>query len=703
MKFLIVVTIFVSGSASIRAQNPAPAPDVRSWDWATATPESRGMSSNRLESFWADLKTHRSTALLVIRNDAIVFERYAGTNTAKTKHFSASMAKALVGGVSAAIALTDERISLDDRASKFIPQWADDAEKSRITLRQLGSHTSGLSDAEDAGMPHDKLSGWKGDFWKRLAAPDDPFTIARDKAPVLFAPGSNFQYSNPGLAMLGYAITAAIKNGPQKDLRTLLLQRVMRPIGVPDNDLSIGYGQTVQIDGLPLVATWGGGNFTPRSVARMGRLMLRNGNWQGQQLIAASAVEAVTRDAGTPKNCGVGWWSDNDGTVEKLPRDAFWGSGAGHQVLLVIPSLNFIAVRNGDALNPAKNYDDALREHFFEPLMLTFAGVAAPTRAPVPASPVIKGIEWSSRETILRKARGSDNWPLTWGDDDAQYTAYGDGNGFEPFVEKKLSLGLAKILGAPTEFSGINIRSSSIEQIGEGKAGRKASGILMVEGVLYLWARNAGNSQLAWSSDHGASWTWAGWKFEKSFGCPTFLNFGKNYAGARDDYVYVYSADSENAYDSADRFFLARVLKTEIRNRKSYDYFKQLDETGHPIWTKNLDERGAVFTHPGQCYRSGITCDAALKRYLWCQILPGSTHPQGPRFQGGFGIYDAPEPWGPWTTVFFTDAWDVGPGESSSFPTKWMSADGKTVNLVFSGEDHFSVRKAILIMREIAR
>jgi hypothetical protein len=81
-----------------------------------------------------------------------------------------------------------------------------------------------------------------------------------------------------------------------------------------------------------------------------------------------------------------------------------------------------------------------------------------------------------------------------------------------------------------------------------------------------------------------------------------------------------------------------------------------------------------------------------LKRYLWCQTLPGTDA----RFGGGFGIYEAPEPWGPWTTVYFTENWDVGPGETSSFPTRWMSADGKTLYLVFSGNDSFSVRRAIL-------
>ena len=66
------------------------------------------------------------------------------------------------------------------------------------------------------------------------------------------------------------------------------------------------------------------------------------------------------------------------------------------------------------------------------------------------------------------------------------------------------------------------------------------------------------------------------------------------------------------------------------------------------------------------------------------------------KVEGGFGIYEAPEPWGPWRTVFFTEAWDMGPGESSSLPTKWISPDGRTCHLVFSGDDGFCVRKLTL-------
>lgn len=41
----------------------------------------------------------------------------------------------------------------------------------------------------------------------------------------------------------------------------------------------------------------------------------------------------------------------------------------------------------------------------------------------------------------------------------------------------------------------------------------------------------------------------------------------------------------------------------------------------------------------------------------------------------------------------------VGPGETASFPTEWQSADGRTVHLVFSGDDSFSVRRTTLLPR----
>ena len=299
---------------------------------------------------------------------------------------------------------------------------------------------------------------------------------------------------------------------------------------------------------------------------------------------------------------------------------------------------------------------------------------------------------WAPAESIVREAKGGDNWPLTWADDDHLYTAYGDGNGFEPMIPEKLSLGFARVEGGPADFTGVNIRSASGEQTGGGKAGKKASGMLMVDGVLYLWTRNAGNAQLGLVDGSWQDLAWATGSFTTSFGCPTFLNFGRNYAGARDDYVYIYSHDSDDAYMPADRMVLARVPKGRIRDRDAYEFFEGRDARNQADLDRRHRPPRRRLHAQGRCYRSGHQ----LQRGAEAVPLVPDPARRRPAFRGGFGIYDAPEPWGPWTTAFFTETWDVGPGETSCFPTKWMSADGKTLHLVFSGDDSFSVRKAVL-------
>ena len=679
---------------------------VMSFAWEPASPESQGMSTPELDALRDVLAARGTKTLLVIRHDKIVYEWYAPDFGPRQRHYTASLAKALVGGTSLMLASSDGHIAADDPACKYIPAWRDHPEKSLITIRHLATHSSGIQDAEHEGLPHEQLPGWMGAFWKR---DPDPFSIARDQAPVIFPPGTDYAYSNPGMAMLAYAVTASLKGAPQSDILSLLQERIMRPIGVPDEEWSIGYGRGYEVDSLKLYANWGGGNYTARAIAGVGRLMLRKGDWEGEQLVPSEWVEKAVAYAGTPlpdrppgnpqPGSGLGWWTNFDGVWPKVPRDAFAGAGAGNQVLLVIPSLDLIAVRNGSTLgdqNKGEGFWGGLEKYLFNPLMDSII-----QHQEHPLSPVIKGVTWAPAESIIRKATGkgrdgSDNWPITWADDDNLYTAYGDGYGFDPIVPQKLGLGFARVTGGPNDFIGENIRSDA-ENTGMGAHGKKASGMLMVDGVLYMWARNADDKghhcQLAWSKDYARTWTWSTWKFTE-LGYLTFINYGKNYTGVPDkhkDYVYMVSHDNPSAYEASDHFILARVPRDRITDRDSYEFFKELDSDGNPVWTKDIRQRGAVFTNPGLCRRSGISFNAGLKRYLWWQQIRHDD--ADTRFAGGFAIYDAPEPWGPWTTVYHTQEWDVGPGETGSFPTKWMSADGRTCYLVFSGNDNFSVRK----------
>jgi hypothetical protein len=98
-----------------------------------------------------------------------------------------------------------------------------------------------------------------------------------------------------------------------------------------------------------------------------------------------------------------------------------------------------------------------------------------------------------------------------------------------------------------------------------------------------------------------------------------------------------------------------------------------------------------------------MTFSAGLKRFLLVHPRPSDRSRDAvgkidTRLHGGLSIYESPQPWGPWSLAFDVEAWDVGPGDSASFPAKWISADGRTAHLVFSGNDCFSVRRAEFIL-----
>ncbi|MCB9148526.1 MAG: hypothetical protein H6641_07175 [Caldilineaceae bacterium] len=317
---------------------------------------------------------------------------------------------------------------------------------------------------------------------------------------------------------------------------------------------------------------------------------------------------------------------------------------------------------------------------------------------PYPPSPLILDLHWSPVSTIEQFAQDSDNWTLTWADDDRLYTGYGDGRGWEPKIEQKVSMGYVAIAGAPGNMRGVNVRSPDEQPYGAGAEGRKASGMLMVDGVLYMWARNVAargqGCQLAWSTDHAQNWQWSSWLFP-NFGYCAFVNFGPNYAGARDGYVYMVTPDGPSAYVAYPSFVLTRVPKAQIANRAAYEFLQARDAQNNPIWTADMNQRGAVFTTVGKkAGRSSMSYNAALGRYIWWQGINEAAADE--RFGGGFGIYDAPEPWGPWTTVYYTALWDYPPGVLGSFPTKWMRADGRAMYLVSDANDSFAVRGVTL-------
>ena len=681
--FGVVLVVVVGGHAAAKTGASGavfPTRECPTREWATASPESQELDAGALERAAAFAIEHGGGSGCIIRRGFLVKEW--GDHTVRTDIKSAT--KGSVGTTVLGLAVDAGLVKLDDQAQTHYPKIGIENSGARsdwlggITVRHLATMTAGFDDGR-------------------------PPQLAR-------RPGSGGQYSNDTSNMLAELLTLRFN----RDLRDVFKEKVMDVIGAEpsqwawrDNSF-----RAKSINGLKSREFASGITITHRALARIGYLYLREGLWNGERVLSGEFIREATQPTDLPAFVpyyAFYWGSNGRGTYAGVPKDTYWALGLGDSFVVVCPSLDIVAVRLGVGSNKSRlpgDPDDTdwgkRVEGFFSLVAKAAVSPSLPesaaAAAPYPPSEVIRRLEWSAKESIVRRARGSDNWPITWADDDALYTAYGDGNGFEPFIPEKLSLGFAKVTGDFPEFSGTNFRSPTGEARGEGSSGKKASGILCVDGVLHVWMRNAGNSQLASSPDHGATWNPAGWKFTESFGCPAFLNFGRNYAGARDEFVYIFSPDANSAYETADGIVLARVPKDQVRERKAYEFFAGRDESSRVRWSPDLGAREPVFVHRGGCYRLGVTYNSALKRYLLVQPIPGvaSRGNDGKidtRFAGGLGIHDAPEPWGPWTTVFFTERWDVGPGESASFPTKWMSEDGTRMVLVFSGDDCFSARE----------
>ena len=411
-------------------------------------------------------------------------------------------------------------------------------------------------------QPEGKASSWTKDitFW-HLATQTAGFDKPGGYQPLLFEPGKKWAYSDSGPNYLADCLTQIYG----RDLQDVMFERVFTPLGIKRDDLKWRDNQyrPKLLNGIPRREFGSGIHANVDAMARIGLMYNRAGRINSRQVLPLDFVAALRQPmngvTGLPilkeedypsasNHYGVLWWNNGDGGVPGVPRDAFWTWGLYDSHIIVIPSLDLIVARAGKS--PDTETNRSRIQSFLRPLAESVDAASAQIKAPYPPSRMIESIEWAPVETIRRDGSDCDNFPSTWGDDDELYTAHGDCRGFEPLRPQKLGLGFARIAGEPLSAKGINIETDA-DNTGEGAQGKKASGLLMLNGVLYMWARNAGNSQLAWSTDHAKTWTWSEWKFTTSFGHPAFLNFGRNYSGARDGYVYIYSPDEDTAYESS--------------------------------------------------------------------------------------------------------------------------------------------------------
>ncbi|MCC6860806.1 MAG: DUF4185 domain-containing protein [Bryobacterales bacterium] len=320
---------------------------------------------------------------------------------------------------------------------------------------------------------------------------------------------------------------------------------------------------------------------------------------------------------------------------------------------------------------------------------------------PYPPSPVIRGVSFDWK-THHRAAPGSDNWQLTWAADGSLYGAWGDGGGFGGSnSDGRVSLGVARIEGNWDHYRAVNVWGGR-NGLRPATVDGKSWGMISVRGVLYMWVvpgsplkRLQSEARLYRSTDQALSWQPAAWAFTRgdALAVPTICQFGRDYAGARDRYVYHYFIhprdETSDSIQVPGAVYLARSPSSRLMDRRAYEFFSGLNG-GRPLWTSAVSRKQPVFEDRanGVGWVLSVAWHAGVRRYILM-----TDHKRSNR--GNLGIFDAPEPWGPWTTALYLDeaqgtnfAANREEPDNTFFwnmPTKWQGPGPRDFTLVFTG------------------
>ena len=336
------------------------------------------------------------------------------------------------------------------------------------------------------------------------------------------------------------------------------------------------------------------------------------------------------------------------------------------------------------------------------------AGVRGPD---YPQSRLIVGAQFGKYR--FHKGDG-DMWPTTWASDDNLYGAAGD-NQSSPMNFWRIQGTHLDGLSSVHLVDNLPVDHKKYCRIppADPNWGIKPAGLLSVKGTLYfaVEAINYGDNPsfnrqrnihgwIITSKDFGKTWAREATPTDFFTGRVSschFLQFGRDYEGARDEYVYAYfpAADDGNSYwENGDCQLLGRVHRDRILERKAWTFFCGLDAGRTPQWSSDDAAAKEVFRYPLMTGENHVSYNRGIKRYLMGNYAFYDAETGAPRpyhqgkdcqFPSQLTLFESPEPWGPWSLFHRDDNWGTYGDYQPSFPPKWMSPDGKVLRMVSSG------------------
>ena len=276
-------------------------------------------------SFDEYLRKNKTVAFLIIRNDTIEYERYFSGYNEKSIVPSFSMAKSFTS-ILIGCAIDDGLIkSVDDPITNYIPELSRNG-FDKVTIKHLLQMTSGLDFRESYINPFGHAASFY--YGRNLRKSISKLKLKNEA-------GKKFEYVSGNSQLLGLVLERALKG---KTVTQYFQEKLWKPLGMEyDGSWSIDKKKN------GLEKTFCCVNARARDYAKIGRLYLNGGNWNGKQIVSESWVEQSTK---AEKSNGSAAYYQHQWWIPNVNGD-FMAEGILGQFIYVNPKKKLIVVRLG--------------------------------------------------------------------------------------------------------------------------------------------------------------------------------------------------------------------------------------------------------------------------------------------------------------------------------------------------------------------
>ncbi len=304
--------------------------------WTRAQPADEGLDSKRLQQLVTQIREGEIPSihsLLVVRNGHLLVEEYFDGHKADELHTQQSVSKSFTSAL-VGIAIDNGKFSgVDEKVLDFFPKLEgidrSHPQRQKMTLKDLLTMRSG-TDYHERGddSPHFQLN--------RISKGWTEFILNR---PMVRDPGTHFQYDS-GAVILA---SAMIKQRYGVHADRFAEEYLFKPLGIKQSNW---YRNR---EGHP--HTGGGLDLRSRDMAKFGLLYLRQGNWDGKQVVPKTWVkDSLSRQVNfePPKGRHVGygywWWVLSPDPNGQSKQDVYAALGFMGQHIFLVPEHDMVVV-----------------------------------------------------------------------------------------------------------------------------------------------------------------------------------------------------------------------------------------------------------------------------------------------------------------------------------------------------------------------